>query len=119
MVSFSRGTHGSVLIPIPAILFAVSTGGTGGVVGVVSFGGVAPGITTFKSRLRVPSFSVVSACTVTCGVWFAAACIPARLFAGISKDFDEVSCFVGGATCLFWQENKMTAKSSGMNVCFM
>ena len=119
MVSFSRGTHGSVLIPIPAILFAVSTGGTGGVVGVVSFGGVAPGITTFKSRLRVPSFSIVSPCIVTCGVEFVAACILACLSAGIVKYFDGSACGAGGATCLFWQENKMTAKSSGMNVCFM
>ena len=50
-----------VFMPIPAIHPDVSEGGMGGFIGVVSFGGVVPGgITTLKSRLRVPSFSVVS-----------------------------------------------------------
>mgnify|MGYP006967777828 FL=1 len=106
-----------VFMPIPAIHPDVSEGGMGGFIGVVSFGGVVPGgITTLKSRLRVPSFSVVSPCMVTCGVGGAAETTGTMFSCGAANDFAGLCV---GACCVCWQEKNRVAKSSEVSFSFM
>ena len=106
-----------MFMPIPATLFDVSDGGIGGLVGVVSFGGVVlAGITTFKSRLRVPSFNVVSPCMVTCGDGGVAATTGAIFSGGAANDFARLCV---GACCVCWQEKNRTAKSREVSFSFM